>query len=67
LLQINSLDSQIKKLEEAALRNVGTTGLLAIKEKMEKLNYEKAMVYASVWKVIQENQKHNDGAGGSSG
>lgn len=67
LLQINSLDSKIKKLEQAAFTNVGTLGLLAIKEKMERLKYEKAQVYASVWKVIQENQKHNDGAGGSSG
>jgi hypothetical protein len=67
LLQINSLDSRIKKLEQAALRNVGTTGLLAIKEKTEMLKYEKALVYASVLKVIEENQKHNDCAGGSSG
>ncbi|XP_066351463.1 uncharacterized protein [Miscanthus floridulus] len=65
--KINSLDSQIKKLEQAALRNVGTRGLLAIKEKMEMLKYEKAQVYTSVLKVIQETQKHNDGAGGSSG
>ena len=57
LLQINALDSKIKKLEQAALRNVGTIGLLAIKEKMEKQKYEKAQVYASVLKVIQENQK----------
>jgi len=57
LLQINALDSKIKKLEQAALRNVGTRGLLAIKEKMEMLKYEKAQVYTSVLKVIQENQK----------
>jgi len=67
LLQISALDSKIKKLEQDALRSVGTIGLLAIKEKMEKLKYEKAQVYASVLKVIQEKHKHNDGAGGSSG
>ncbi|KAF8644464.1 hypothetical protein HU200_066459 [Digitaria exilis] len=64
--KIIAINNKIKKLEEAAVRNVGATGLLAIKEKMDKLKLEMAQLYASVMKSIQDNQKHNnDGAGSS--
>nr|CAB3449697.1 unnamed protein product [Digitaria exilis] len=65
--QIIVINNKIKKLEEAALRNVGTTGLLAIKEKMDKLKLEMAQLYASVMKTIQDNQKHNNDGAGPSG
>ncbi|KAJ1262041.1 hypothetical protein BS78_09G076800 [Paspalum vaginatum] len=61
---INSLENKIKKLEQAAQKNVGTIGLLAIKEKLDKLKLEKAQLYAFVMQAVQEN-KHKDGAGSS--
>ncbi|WVZ96878.1 hypothetical protein U9M48_042460 [Paspalum notatum var. saurae] len=61
---INSLENKIKKLEQAARKNAGTIGLLAIKEKLDKLKLEKAQLFASIMKTIQEN-KHKDGAGSS--
>ncbi|KAJ1253493.1 hypothetical protein BS78_K249000 [Paspalum vaginatum] len=48
---INSLENKIKKLEQAAQKNVGTIGLLAIKEIGQA-------------QAVQEN-KHKDGAGSS--
>nr|CAB3449756.1 unnamed protein product [Digitaria exilis] len=65
--KIIAINNKIKKLEEAALRNVGPTGLLAIKEKMDKLKLEMAQLYASVMKSIQDNQKHNNDGAGPSG
>ncbi|CAN6237935.1 unnamed protein product [Urochloa humidicola] len=60
-----AIDSKINKLQEAAKRHVGTKGLLAIKEKMDKLMLKKAQLKASVMKGIQENEKHMGAAGPS--
>lgn len=66
-LQIISIDNKIKKLEQAAQRNVGTTGLLTIKEKLDKLRFERAQLYAPIMNgtCTQENKKHNGDAGPS--
>nr|TKW38786.1 hypothetical protein SEVIR_1G138400v2 [Setaria viridis] len=65
--KIISIDNKIKKLEQAAQRNVGTTGLLTIKEKLDKLRFERAQLYAPIMNgtCTQENKKHNGDAGPS--
>ncbi|CAN6244080.1 unnamed protein product [Urochloa humidicola] len=63
-----ALNNKIKKLQEDAKRHVGMKGLLAIKEKMDKLILEQAQLRASgasVIKDIQENEKHIGSAGPS--
>ncbi|TVU03931.1 hypothetical protein EJB05_50514 [Eragrostis curvula] len=63
---INALSSKIKKLEQAALRNVGTTGLLAIKEQIDKLKSDMEEIYESLMKGIRENEmKKGAGSSGS--
>jgi len=43
-------------------------GLLAFKEKLDKLKLERAQLYFSFVRDMQENEKHNGGGGaGSSG
>jgi hypothetical protein len=66
-VQIISINNKIKKLEEAARKNVGMIGLLAFKEKLDKLKLERAQLYSSVVRGVQENEKHNGGGAGSSG
>ncbi|TVT98202.1 hypothetical protein EJB05_56521, partial [Eragrostis curvula] len=61
---INALSSKIKKLEQAALRNVGTTGLMAIKEQIDKLKSDMEEIYKSFMKGIRENEMKK-GAGSS--
>ncbi|CAL5022378.1 unnamed protein product [Urochloa decumbens] len=63
--KFTAINNKIKKLQEAAKRHVGMQGLLAIKEKMDKLIVEKAQLQASVMKSIQDNEKHIGGAGPS--
>ncbi|CAL4888279.1 unnamed protein product [Urochloa decumbens] len=63
--KFTAINNKIKKLQEAAKRHVGMQGLLAIKEKMDKLILEKAQLHTSVMKSIQENEKHIGGAGPS--
>ncbi|RLM78975.1 hypothetical protein C2845_PM12G12680 [Panicum miliaceum] len=65
--KIISINNKIKKLEEAARKNVGMIGLLAFKEKLDKLKLERAQLYSSVVRGVQENEKHNGGGAGSSG
>ena len=67
-VQIISINNKIKKLEEAAHKHVGMIGLLAFKEKLDKLKLERAQLYFSFVRDMQENEKHNGGGGaGSSG
>ncbi|CAO2038561.1 unnamed protein product [Urochloa humidicola] len=64
--KIISINSKIKKLEQAAQRNVGMTGLLAFKEKLDKLKLEKKQLYNSILNgTYNKNEKPNDGAGPS--
>ncbi|RLN07270.1 hypothetical protein C2845_PM11G15780 [Panicum miliaceum] len=65
--KIISINNKIKKLEEAAHKNVGMIGLLAFKEKLDKLKLERAQLYSSFVRGMQENEKHNGGSAGSSG
>ncbi|CAN6244127.1 unnamed protein product [Urochloa humidicola] len=63
--KIISINNKIKKLEQAAQRNVGMTGLLAFKEKLDKLKLEKKHLYDSILNGTYKNEKPNDGAGPS--
>ncbi|CAL4888108.1 unnamed protein product [Urochloa decumbens] len=63
--KIISINNKIKKLEQAAQRNVGMTGLLAFKEKLDKLKLEKKQLYASILNGTYEKEKPNGGAGPS--
>jgi hypothetical protein len=66
-VQIISINNKIKKLEEAAHKNVGVRGLLAFKEKIDKLKIERAQLYSSFVGGLQETEKHNGGGAGPSG
>ncbi|CAL4969739.1 unnamed protein product [Urochloa decumbens] len=63
--KIISINNKIKKLEQAAQRNVGMSGLLAFKEKLDKLKLEKKQLYASILNGTYEKEKPNGGAGPS--
>ncbi|CAN6278392.1 unnamed protein product [Urochloa humidicola] len=65
--KIISINNKIKKLEQAAQRNVGITGLLAFKEKLDKLKLEKKQLYASILNGTYENEKPKGAAAGPSG